>query len=402
MTYDLDTAGVSDLFKTVYGKLAEATFNTSFPALSQIKMEDMGFGGLNKQFPQPLTFGGSVGAGTLPTANRAEWGTVTLTRKKVYARLLVDRETIYAAKDDKAAFIRGTKEYVRKAVESYTRNTNRILFGDGGETGAPADGGRLGTIASVINADPVFTLTMDSSFKAANFEERDYVNVEAGSDVFEVTSVDPALKEVVITRIGAGAQVPAATEDVYMQNSRGNEPTGLKAVCDATAGSLYGIPIQRRWQAEQKAAGGEGIGPDLLNEVILKMNEKNGKNPNLIMMSYVQYRKYLDLLEDQKHYHLRPTDERFQGKVSFTGIQFLSSTGIIPVLPERFIEDDRVYFLNTRFIQMHRAPGFGWFDDDGTVLLRSANDDSYEARYGGYWEFFINPAEQGVITGLAT
>ena len=50
---------------------------------------------------------------------------------------------------------------------------------------------------------------------------------------------------------------------------------------------------------------------------------------------------------------------------------------------------------------MHR-PGFGWFDEDGTVLLRQADSDGYEARYGGYLQVVIKPAFQGQIHDLAT
>ena len=75
---------------------------------------------------------------------------------------------------------------------------------------------------------------------------------------------------------------------------------------------------------------------------------------------------------------------------------------IVPIFIVRFVEDDRMYFVNTNFITAHHRPDFGWFKDDGTVLLRDASSDSYSARYGGYYENYIVPTFQGVITGLAT
>jgi len=42
-----------------------------------------------------------------------------------------------------------------------------------------------------------------------------------------------------------------------------------------------------------------------------------------------------------------------------------------------------------------------WFDDDGTVFLRKAGEDVYEARYGGYLQSYIVPSFHGVLTGLA-
>ena len=51
-------------------------------------------------------------------------------------------------------------------------------------------------------------------------------------------------------------------------------------------------------------------------------------------------------------------------------------------------------------LKYHR-PDFGWFDDDGTVFLRLADEDSYEARYGGYFENLIIPTGHGCLKNLA-
>ena len=108
------------------------------------------------------------------------------------------------------------------------------------------------------------------------------------------------------------------------------------------------------------------------------------------------------MLEDQKQYIIEPRSPELQGKVSFKGVEFMSSAGPVGVFPERFIEDDRMYFLNDNFIEIKHRPDFGWFDDDGSVFLRTASQDAYEARYGGYLEAYIVPSFHGVISGLAT
>jgi hypothetical protein len=134
---------------------------------------------------------------------------------------------------------------------------------------------------------------------------------------------------------------------------------------------------------------------------MLEVQRKSGKVPNLIMCSFTQYRKLLNVLEDQKQYIVEPRSPELQGKVSFRGVEFMSSAGAVGVFPERFIEDDRMYFLNDNYIEVKHRPDFGWFDDDGSVFLRTASQDAYEARYGGYLEAYIVPSFQGVISGLA-
>ena len=392
--YDLDLSDLSALFKETYGKPSEETYHTMYPILGQVKDVE-GFTGKQKHCPVPLSFGGSVGSGSLPTANTASWGDAVLVRKKVYARLGIDRETIYASKDDKGSFIRATKEFVRKTVESYTRNANRILFG--------TSDGALGTITGTpTGSNPYVCTISDATWNEANFEENDYVNIQTGNtDLFEITAVDPANKQITVNRI-SGSQTPANTHEIFMQGSEDNDPSGLQAVCDATSGSLYSLTVQRRWQSYQKAAGSVNISVDLLNEACLEMIKDTGEKPTHIAVSYNQLRQLLKVLEDQKVYNFGPKHKDFKANMSFSGIEHMTPAGMVPIVPERFVPDDRVYLLNMNHIERHKAPGFGWFDDDGTVLLRQANSDAYEARYGGYWEFFIKPTFQGVITGLAT
>jgi len=175
----------------------------------------------------------------------------------------------------------------------------------------------------------------------------------------------------------------------------------LKGVTDASSGTKYNISIARRWQSVQKDAGAGGLTTDIMNEVMLEVQRKSGKVPNLIVTSFKQYRKLLNLLEDQKQYELPARAANLKGQVSFTGVEFMSAAGAIGVFPERFVDDDRMYFLNDNFLIAYHRPDFGWFDDDGTVFLRKANDDKYEARYGGYLQHYIVPSFQGRIDNLA-
>jgi hypothetical protein len=70
-------------------------------------------------------------------------------------------------------------------------------------------------------------------------------------------------------------------------------------------------------------------------------------------------------------------------------------------MASRFVSDEKMLFLNDKHIELACRPGgFEWFDEDGTVFLRESGD-SYEARYGGYCDLFINPHFQGQLDNLA-
>lgn len=394
-TFSLSEA--SALFKIKYDKLSENVYNSANVTLGRVKKK-YDFVGKQVQITIPQSFAGGVGSGSLPTANTALYDEAVIEAKKVYALVEIDRETIKAALKDEGSFVRATQQVVKKGVESYMRNMSRILFNDG--TGAL---GTLSANATGSAAAPVCTIS-DATWKEANFEERDLLNVDNGTDLFEITSVDPDNKQVTLSRLGGSVDLTStgSASVLYMQGSRNNDPEGLKGVLDATAGSKYTIPVGRRWQSYQLNASSAAISADLMNKVMLNVEKRCGKAPNMIVTSYKQFEKLLNTLEDHKRYSLDPRSKDLKGKISFKGIEFMSTAGPIGVFPERFVEDDRMYFLNDNHIEIHHRPDFGWFDDDGTVFLRKASADAYEARYGGYLQVYINPCFHGVLTGLST
>lgn len=388
----------SALFKTKFGKLSENAYNSANPLLGTIK-KDYGFVGEDMKVAVPTFFSGGVGAGSLPTANPASAVKATINAKRVYAVTEIQREALKASASDEGAFVEAMKWNVQKTVEAWNRNASRILFGDG--TGAL---GTLNANASGTAAAPVCVISA-ATWVEGHWEENDYINFGTDAAVFRIDEVIPATRTLELTRLSGTLDLTASGSGMiaYMQNSKDAEPLGLKGVCDAAAGdTLYGVTVARRFQATQIAAGGSGISTDAMNELVSKVMFKCGKAPKLLVTSYTQMRKIKNFLEDQKVYMIEPRSSELQGKISWSGIEFLANGAKIAIIEDRMCEDDRMYAANTDFMTSYHRPGFGWFDDDGTVFLRVANDDAYSARYGGYYQNYFIPSFQGVITGLST
>lgn len=389
------------LFKIKYGKYHDNVFNTATPAWNEIK-KTSDFVGKKLELPVPLGYKGGVGSGTLPETNNAEYGDLIMFRKKMYATDQVDRETIMAASSDIGAFTRAMAECIKKTVEADVWNHTRVLFGNGD--------GSLGTVDSVTdNGSGNYDVVINSAtWKEANFEENMFVNFGSGTDLFDVQSVTPSTRTVVVQRQAGGTNIPTAADVCYMQGSKDNDPHGLKQVTDATSSTLYNITVGRKWQSYQEDVSSLGLTTDLMNKVMTRIEKKVGTPPNMIVTSYIQYEKLLNLLEDQKRYQLYSQSpkgyEKMQGVMSFNGIQFMSSRGAIRIFPDKFCEDDRVYFLNTNYITYHRAPNHGWVKEDigGNGYLRVAGEDKFEARLATYGNLLIIPTFQGRIKGLAT
>lgn len=404
---NFNTSTATAVFKTKYVKLSRDMFNSSNVVLAKIKQNSAAVGE-DLVISVPTSFGGGVGTGVLPRGNPASYVRMRMTRKKAYAVVEVDREAIKAADSDEGAFVRATKEQVKRGVQSFQRNSSRILFNDS----IVANGnGRLGSFSgnqTLVSADVFDVVITTASWKLANFEPKDYVQVNTTSTLFEVTAVTASTRTVRLTRIDGPtldlSAIGAGTHNIFMQGSRDNDPTGLRGVINATTGSIYGVTVGYRWQGSfQFAAGGAALSPDILNDGIMSIKYLFGETVDMLVTSFVQYRRLLNALEDQKRYMIvESRNSGPRGKFSFQALEYMADTGPIPVIAERFVEDDTLYFLNSDFIEMHQAPDGGWVDDDGTIFLRSGQTDTFQARYAVYYENGIHPTPHGITTGLAT
>jgi hypothetical protein len=400
----------TNLFKINYYKKSENMYNSENVLQGRIAKK-YDFVGKQKFVATPLSFSGGVGAGVLPKSNSGKYEGAVITSKR-----------------DKGAFVQATKETVKKTVESYMRNTSRILFGDGSGMLGRSSGALLTGLGTEVS--PYVITISDASWLEANLEERDYVQVvsamnaypdnsvgtaegaQTETNLLEVVAVDVDAKTVslcgtsgVLAGIGAGVSVPV-TVGLCMQKSFGVEPQGLKGIRDASAAAisptntLYNIPVQRRWKSIVSDASLEGITADLINKLMLDVKKQSGKSPTMLMVGFEQYRNILALLEDQKIYNL--PNKNLKGHMGFEGLEWVGAAGSkIGIFIDRFAQIDTVYALNDSRIECHHRPGFGWFDDDGTVFLRLQNDDAYGARYGGYYQNFIIPTGHGFLENLA-
>lgn len=417
--YNLTTA--TGVFKTKYVRLSRDMFNSENVVLAKIKRNDE-FVGDQALISVPTSFGGGRGSGVIPRANVTAYQKMLITAKKLYAIIEIDNEAIKASQTDEGAFVRLSKEPVKRGVQSWQANLSRMLFNDSITTNG---NGRLGISSSstaITGSAGVYTATFSTAstnpvqWKTANWETKDFVNASdvAGTAEYEVTAVAPPASgattaTVTLTQV-AGANFPLTgltSVNFYMQNSKNNDATGLRGALLATSGTLFNVSVGYRWQApSQLTSLSVGITPDLLNQQALDLKYAFGESHDMFVTSFVQYRKLLNQLEDQKRYMIvESRNEGPKGKFSFQALEFMADTGPIPVIAERFVEDDTFYSLNSDFIEFHARPDGGWVEDPtmgGSIFRLSPTNDTWQARYAVYGEFGILPSAHGIMTGLTT
>jgi len=421
MSTEYSISEQTGLFLTLFEKRSTNMYNSANVLEGRIK-KLKNFVGRQMNIETQLSFAGGYGAKLLPNGNPSLVEQAVVTAKKHYSRVFVDREGLKAASSSKGAFQTYLAFPIKKTVEDFMRNMSRVMFGDGSAVLGRGDGATNVTGAGT-SGNPYVIVMRASDWNASNFEEKSVVQVVTGlnagdnlggtaeggdatTNLLTISAVDESTRSISLVGTSAilaalvGVGPFATTAALVPQRSYLAEAQGLKGALMATSGSLYGITVQRRWQATQVDAGGAGIVVDAMNDVMLKVEKKFGESPNMIICNYNQYRKILAQLEDQKRYNL--PNKNVKGHLGFSGIEYMGTSGSVGIFVDRFCDEDKIYFLNDKHIIRYARPGGAeWFKDDNTVFLRTADEDVIEARYGCYMENHIVPTAHGVLYNLA-
>lgn len=389
------------LMKKTYGPHIDKQFNKDNVLFGRMKKR-VDFEGEEKQIAVEQSIGGGRSSGDLPTPNRNKTARAVLKIKKLYAAVSIDRASMKLARSNTGSFVRFTEYPVKVAVQGFNSNVERqmicndiagvgVLFSK--STATPTGSGTIGS-------PYVVTLVANTAFMLERVEEGDLLNFNTETTELEVVAVDEVAGTISLVGTSATLGTSNTSLPFYMQKSKDKELEGLRGILMATSGTYKNIPVGRRWISTQNnGSSGSATITERLNDVIMKIKKKSGQCPNLIMASYEQYVKILNSLENQKVYNLPARDKKYKGQISFSAIEYLSPDGVLPVVLNRFIAPSEIYVLNDNHIEFHQASPMEWFDDDGTVFLRESTD-SYEARYGTYADFFVNPHFQGIIHSL--
>lgn len=398
-SYNLTTASAA--FKRKYGKGGIEVYQAATPLLSQIRKE-FNHTGTNFNDHLLLSQGGGFGAATLPTASNPQQAAVQFSRIKMYYRARVDREAIYASKD-MGAFLDTMKFQAMNGPRTFARFTSMCLFMEKELSSSALIGsGKIGVINGAPSGSNPYVCTLGTADDTRFFQVGDLVNIEAANtDRFEVQAVDTTAGTVTVFRT-SGSQVPVTTDEIFVQGSEDATIQSMEGILQlGSAETLYGVTYGQGFEPGINKNASAVISWDLLAEAALEIEKKSGQGPDLLVLSYKQWRKLAGVVEarQQQEVTLRPVD-KISANIGASAIRLMLPTGPCDVIREKHCPQDTAYLINKKFIKLKHSGGFGWFDDDGTIFLREADSDSYEARFGGYMELFMIPTFHGRIHTL--
>lgn len=390
---------VNELFKTDFKSYQQAVYNEDIILYSQLEVKP--YTGKDQDFPKPFDYSGGVSSGSLPKKKAAGYEKVLFSYVKMYAAADVERDGIAISMSDKGAFVRLMDEPMKKIRESSTWNMERALHG--------TSDGKLGTIASAgvtDNGGGSYTLVLSSPV-IANFEEGMFVNIETGNtDLFNITEVDPDNDAITVQRESGATQVPAQTDEIFMQQSEDNDPYGLGDMVSKTSGNAYNISTSlRKWHSTQINLSGKSITPQIFTQLMLRHEKRVGKKKQfkMALAGYTQMEKLMNQLEDTKNYDcikLSPKDKAY-AHISWDAIVVHTrNAGSIILVADRFVPDSEIWFIDTDQCAIYEAPKSGFVTEDtGSPLLRSAEEDKFDIRWAWYGQAYFPPIALGRIYG---
>lgn len=400
---------LSNLYRIAYGDFELDAAGWDHAELIGMIQKSSKFVGNRLEMAQLVDWGGGQSSGSLPSSSTATIYRPFITAKSVYATSVIDSQSMKAARragSNLGAFMDATELSILTLKRSFADQVARQFFGDGT--------GSLGTIqAVVVNGPGNFTLTITAAtWLEAPWMLNDLYNIDVGTDLFLTQNIDLANRQITVVR-QSGVQVPAVGQNIYKQKSRNNEMFGLRGVVDTVAGSLYGVPVGYRWNAQRLDAVGQTLSVKLMRQLDQQMRFlARGDLPTDYIMSATQLRLFEDGEDAKSIIYIEPevSPERQSGS-QVAAVKINGRTVRVHWSP--YCQEDRLYAINRNKIHMYIRPDTaegsdpGGFIENGDSIffplhVSGTPLDSYALFYASYAEFYINPVFTGAIFNLAT
>ena len=374
--------------KTVYLGVVSNQLNINAnPLLGKIKQTTKDVWGKEVRKLAPFGINGGIGAGAetdeLPKAAGNNYVQFVSDLKNLYGKIELSDKAIRASENNAGAFVNLLNDEMEGLIKASSFNFGRMLYGDGS--------GLLATISEVDSSKKV--LTCDS---VRNFIEGMVVDIYASTTKVvagaRISFVDRVNKKIHIVFSGDVSGV-AQNGTIYVQNSKGYEITGLGKIFSDSQ-TLYGVSrSDYPWLSPfVKTSAGE-ISDGLIQGAIDFLEEVSGSTINYIACSSKVRRAYQEYLGA---YRRNVDVMELAG-----GYKAITYNGI-PLVADRFVEDDAMYLLNTDDFTMHQLCDWKWLEgEDGRVLKQNAGYPTYTATLVKYAELVCDkPNGQAKISGI--
>ncbi len=375
--------------KTVYLGVVSNQLNTNAnPLLGKIKQTSKDVWGKEVRKLAPYGINGGIGAGAetdaLPQAAGNNYVQFISDLKNLYGKIELSDKAIRASQNNVGAFVNLLNDEMEGLIKASSFNFGRMLFGDG-----------TGLLATITNVDESKVLTCDSVRNLIEGMVIDIYNQDTKvTGGHRITYVDRVNKKVHVTFPSTFGETISNGYTIYVQNSKGYEISGLGKIF-SNSDTLYGVSRKEYpWLSPYTKTDAGEISDSLIQSAIDFLEEVSGSSINYIACSSKVRRAYQEYLGA---YRRNIDVMELAG-----GYKALTYNGI-PVVADRFVEDDAMYLLNTDDFTLHQLCDWKWLEgEDGKVLKQNAGFPTYTATLVKYAELVCDkPNGQAKISGIS-
>ena len=374
--------------KSVYlGVVANQLNVNANPLLSKIKRSSKDVWGKEIIKLAPYGINGGVGAGSetgaLPTAASNSYAQFKAELKNLYGKIEISDKAIRASANNVGAFVNLLSDEMEGLVKASSFNLGRMLYGDGT--------GLLATISNYSNG----TITCD---KVKNLVEGMVVDIYNGNTLVQAGIRVEYVDRVNKTFFVAPSKITATISNgytIYVQGSKDFEITGLGKIFSDSE-ELYGLSrSDYKWLKPYVSETSTEISDILVQSAIDYLEENVDSKVNFITCSSAVRRAYQEYLGAyRRNIDVMELDGGFKA-ISHNGI---------PVVADRFVDDDTLYLLNTNDFTLHELCDWNWLEgEDGKIIKQNPGHPTYSATLVKYAELICDkPAGQAKITNIAS
>jgi ribonuclease HI len=377
--------------KTLYLGVVTEQFNTNVnPFLTKIQQTTSDVWGKNVVKVAEYGLNGGVGAGsetgTLPIANGNNYAQFTSSLKNLYGTIEISDKAMLASGNSAGAFVNLLNAEMEGLLKASKFNLGRMLYGDGS-----------GKLANCITKSDSSANTVIKLDNLKNVMEGMTIDIYDALDTTvtfasgkRILSIDRANSTITVD----GTLSSAVTTGYFitMQKSYNLELTGLAAIFNNP--TLYGLSKSSyQWLNPYQKNLSAAISIGAIQEALDNADELAGSNIDFIITSYAVKRAYLN--------HLNLNRRNIDYLNLDGGFKALSYNGI-PVISDRFIDDNSMYLLNSKDFKLHQLCDWRWIEgDNGNIIRQKAGSASYSATLVKYAELICDkPIGQALIKNI--
>ncbi len=376
--------------KNVYlGLVANQINIAADPLLAQIKHSTSNIYGKEIRKAAPVGINGGIGAGDedgeLPNPSPTQYAQFVAELKNLYGTFQISDKALRATSNNVNSFVNLLTDEMDNLIKSSNFNLSRMLYGDG--SGSLC----LGSTRS-IKAPYYFEIGNRINNLAEGMQVEYYDENNENVFYFTVSYVDLVNKRMYIKESELGSFNMGS--DFYLRGAKDKEITGIEGIFSKS--TLYGLSKEENpWLKPYDVTTDVYISDTQIQNMIDFLEDHSNSQINYIATTKPIRRLYQEYLGAYRR-NIDVTELK-------GGFKTITYNGI-PVVGDRFVKDNTMYFLNTNDFTLYEMCDWKWLEDEsGRVLKQIPNYPAYQATLVKYAELVCDrPGGQGKFSKVAS